>query len=107
MGIGLAHDSIGQVRYPARMPGSATAREARHGEIKASPEEMHRARLAKKRAAKIEENIVRGQQDAPKPRDVVAVVRCVHEIPIERNRIDHLVRNLTDAHLDPRLRQQM
>ena len=48
-------------------------------------------------------DIVRSQQDAPKPCHVVAVVRCVCEIPIERNRIDPLVRNLIDAYLDPRL----
>jgi hypothetical protein len=103
VGIGLPHDSIGQMRYPARMPGSATSREARHGEVKASPKEMNRARLAEKRATKIKENIVRGQQDAPKPCHVVAVVRCMREIPIEGNRIGHLVRNLIDAYLDSEL----
>jgi hypothetical protein len=66
VGIGLPHDSIGQVRYPARMPGSATSREARHGEIKASPEEMHRAhyrRLRKPRPCKIKRL---SRSDAPK-----------------------------------------
>src|SRR6476661_8436512 len=45
--IGFTDDVVGQIRYAAGMTRRAPAREARHREVEAAPEEMHGARLAK------------------------------------------------------------
>ncbi len=52
MAIGLAGDPVGQAGDAAGMFGRLSPGKARHREIEAAPEEMHRARLAEEAGAK-------------------------------------------------------
>ena len=61
--IGLAGDRVGQMRHAAGMARRAAAGKARHREIEAAPEEMHRARLAEKAGAELLEHAVGIDQD--------------------------------------------
>src|SRR5258708_4860194 len=56
--IGLAHNSIRQVRYPARMLRGMAPGEPRDGEIETPPEEVNWARLAKERTAEVGKNVM-------------------------------------------------
>jgi hypothetical protein len=58
MAIGFARHIVGQAGDAAGMARRAAAREARHCQIEAAPEEMHRAGLAEKAGAEMLESMI-------------------------------------------------
>src|SRR5262249_9586250 len=72
--IGLAGDRVRQMRDAARMARRGSTREAGHREIEASPEEMHRARLAEKAGAELLEDAIDIDKDLEEAPDRIAIV---------------------------------
>src|SRR5262249_41632928 len=66
---------------------------ARHAEIKASPEEMHRAALSDKPRPEFPQYRVDTQQDAPQPGHCRGVVGGMSGIPVEPHRVGDLNRH--------------
>src|SRR6266849_6251371 len=73
---------------------------ARHGQIKAAPEKMHRAHFAEKAGAEMRKHVVRREQHAPETVGIVAIVGGVREVPIEWDAISDLARHRRDGNLD-------
>src|SRR5205823_10988682 len=69
--VGFACHFIGQMRHAARMTRRAPAGKARHGEIEAAPEKMHRARLAKEAGPKLFEHPIGVRQYLEKAADCI------------------------------------
>ena len=97
MRIGLAGHRIWQIGHAAGMERRNTAREAGHRQIEASPEEMHRTRLADEAGAKLLHDAVDGHQDAPEAMGVFGVIGGVLLILAEAHRARNLVWHLIDA----------
>jgi hypothetical protein len=70
--------------------------EARHRQIEAAPEEMHRARLAEKAAAEQLEHPVGLHQRAPEAVRGLGVVRLMRFVQGEADRVRHLVGPVVD-----------
>ena len=80
------------------MLGCAPAGKARHREIGAAPEVMHRAAFAREARPELIENALRLQQRAPVSIGVLGIVRAVRFIPVERNRVGQLVGHRANGH---------
>src|SRR5260370_13085471 len=100
MRISFASDGVREVRHAARMRRRLPAGKARHGEIKATPEKMHRARFAEEASAEMGKHVVGREQHAPEAVGVVAVVGGVGEVLIEWDAIRELARHCRDGYLD-------
>src|SRR5579871_528073 len=71
-----------------------------HGQIEASPEEVHRAHLTEKAGAEICKYVVRREEYAPEAVGIVAVVGGVHIVPIEWDAIRDLGRHRRYGYFD-------
>src|SRR5260221_11056089 len=93
------------MRYAAGMTRCAPARKARHREIEATPEEVHRARLAEERSAELLEynaGIHKDLQEAPYG------VRIVGSMPVVLRKPDRLrqfVGHLVDGDANAEFRE--
>ncbi len=105
MGIGLAHDRIGQPGDAAWVGRCTPAGKARDCQIEASPEEMHGAAFTGKAGAELLKNAVYLQQSFPEALGKFWVVGCVRAITAERNGPRDFVRKLIDADADACLPQ--
>src|SRR5258708_10041659 len=101
MRISFAGDGVRQVRHAAQMRRRLSAGKARHRQIKAAPEKMHRAHFAEKAGSKMRKHVVGRQQDAPETVGIVAVVGGVGEVLIEWDAIRDLARHCLDGYLYP------
>ena len=88
------------------MQRRAAAGKSRDREIETAPEEMHGARLSKKRRAEIREDLVRTQQDAPEAVCEIGIVGTVRLILVERNRVWDFVRHRIDTQIQPEFTQR-
>ena len=104
--IGLLGHGIRQMRHTARMARRRTAGKARHRQIEAAPEEMHRTRLAEKAGAEMGEDLAGGEQHAPETVGIVGIIGCVHRILLERNAIGDLARHRRDVNIDGEFAQR-
>src|SRR5881396_495381 len=87
MGIRLAGDPVCSGSL-----GGATPREARHREVEAAPEEVHRTAFPEKRCAKLPEHVIRLHEDAPESIGILRIVRSMLLVVREANRVLHLDR---------------
>src|SRR4030095_512935 len=94
MRIGLALAPI-----CTRLRRSRLSRKARHREIEAVPEHMHRRRLSDETPAKFFEDVIDRDEDLVKSFDVSFVIRLVLGVFGERRRIRPFVRDRTDLRL--------
>ena len=69
-----------------------------HRKIEAAPKEMHRAAFAAKPRAKFFEDTIGLNKCAPEPVRVFRIVRPMHLVFVERNRIGNFVRQVVDLH---------
>ena len=95
--IRLARDSVGQSGHAAGMPRRAPAREARHGEVGRTPEEMHWADLAYESGTKCLEDAIGLYQRTPESIDIFGVVGSVLFIVVETDRMFDFTRKRTNA----------
>ena len=79
----------------------AAAGKARHCQVEAAPEEMHRAHLADKAGAECSENPVGLHQDPPEAVDVFGVIGAVLPILLERYGIGDLDRRRPNPDVEP------
>ncbi len=78
--------------HPVRMLRRAAPREARHHQIKATPEEVHRTDLAEASRAELLEHAIDRQQHAPEALRLVRIDSLMHTLLVERNGARDLVR---------------
>src|SRR3546814_7682624 len=97
VGVGLAGDFIRKVGYAARMQRRTPAREARHRQIEAAPEEVYGAHLADVARTELLEHAIDLVQHSPEALCVLRVVGGVLPILAERDWVRHLVRTLVDS----------
>ena len=85
------------------MLGRPAARKTRDREIERSPEQMHGTALADEAGAEFLEDPVALHEGAPEAVDRRRVVRAMHLVAIEGDRIDNLVRTGVDVnvHAEP------
>src|SRR5581483_4896891 len=76
---------------------------ARHREIEAAPEEMHRGDLAEEGTAEMREHMVGGEQDAPEAVGIIAIIGRMHAILGKRDGIRDLVGHCVDADVEPEI----
>src|SRR5579883_285796 len=91
--IGLARDRVGPLRR--RSAGEPSDRQ-----IEAAPEEMHRAALADEARTKILQNRAGRNENAPEAMRILGIVRFMHFVLRERNRVSDLVRAGMNLYLD-------
>ncbi len=107
MRVGLARDPVGEVRYAAGVQGSAPPGEARHREVEAPPEEVHRAHLAPVTAPELLEHAVGLDQRQEEPVGGFRIVRPVRPVLVEGGLVLDLVRLPMDPHLEAEGRQAL
>ena len=78
----------------------APPREARHGEIEAAPEEMHRAHFAEKTAAEQLEDAIGLNQRAPETIRCGGIVARMDMIFGKADRVRNFIRQLVDGNRD-------
>src|SRR5271165_261754 len=93
-----------QVRAGTLRSGSPG--KARHRQIEAPPEEMHRAYLADKARAKLFEHGIDPYQNAPEAMRCLRVVRRVNLVFLEGNWIEDLTRRGPDTHIHAKLAER-
>ena len=76
------------------------AGEPRRREVGASPEEVHRARLADEASTERVHHPMRLHEREPEPPRGIRVVRPMHVVVVERNRVGNLRRARVDLHRD-------
>ena len=86
------------MRDAAGMRRRWTPGETRDGEIKAAPEKMHRTAFPAEARAKILKHAIGLEKDTPKPVRIIAIIRAMRFIALERNRILDFVRRGVDSH---------
>src|SRR6202022_701318 len=79
---------------------SATPGEACDGQVKTSPEEMHRTIFPDEAATEFFENSVDQHQDAPEPGDIFTIVGSVLDILFKGNRVRNFAGHSPDLHLN-------
>ena len=82
------------------MMGRGSSRKARHGEIEAAPEEVDGADFAEEAGAKLGEDTLGLDQDAPETPGVLWVVGVVLLVLSEGNGVGQLDRHGPNFHLD-------
>ena len=71
--------------------------ETRHRQIKATPEKMHRTALAAEARSELLKHAIALHEDPPKPIGVLAVIRAVSFVLLERHRVLDFVRHRADG----------
>ncbi len=98
--IGLARHPVGEVRHAARMFRRPAAREPRHREVEAPPEEMRRTRLSEKSAAEPLQRHVGNEQGTPKALGDLRHIDALRTVFGERHRHCDFDGNGPDRGLD-------
>jgi hypothetical protein len=78
----------------------ASAGEARHRQIEAAPEEVHRARLAEKAATELVEDVRDRDHRAPASIGIVGIVGGMDGVLLEGDGIGDFDRHGPDVHID-------
>lgn len=78
----------------------AAAREARHRQIKATPEEVRRTDLAEVTRAELLEHAIDRQQHAPEALRLVRINSLMRTILVERNGARDLIRRAVNLNLE-------
>src|ERR1700686_4489749 len=81
------------------MPWRASAREPRHRQVEAAPEKMYGAALTDKARAECLEHAIGLQEHPPEALRIFGIIRGMHPILAEADRVRQLVGNLIDVHL--------
>ena len=82
------------------MEGSPSSREARYGEVEGAPEQVYRAALTDKPAAKLFHHAIGLHEDTPKPVSPNTFVGPVSFVLVEPDRLSDLVRFLVDLYAE-------
>jgi len=85
------------------MLGRRPAREARHGQIEAAPEEVHGATLADEPSPKLFEDSVCLHQDSPEPVGIFPIVRGVGLVTVEGDGVRNFVGPRVEIHMQTEL----
>src|SRR5450759_950552 len=93
------------MRYAAGMARRAPARKARHREIEAAPEEMHRTRLAKEAGAELLEHPVGIHKDLQEAPHGVWIVGSMPVVLRKPDRLRQFVGHLVDGDANAKLRE--
>src|SRR5512143_1946341 len=93
------------MRNAAGMPRRAAAGKARHREIEAAPEEVHRARLAEETGAELLEHPVGVDEDLEKAPHGIRVVGSMSIVLREPDRLRQFVGHLVDGNEDAEFRE--
>src|SRR3979411_631119 len=94
------------MRHAAGMPRRAPARKARHREIEAAPEEMHRARLAEEGGAELLEHPIGIDQYLKETPHSVRVVGGMLVVLRKPDRLGQFVGHLVDGDMNAKLRER-
>src|SRR6266566_3865879 len=95
------------MRDAAGMRRRWTPGETRDGEIKTAPEKMHRTAFPAKARAEILKHAIGLYKDTPKPVRIIAIIRAVGFIALERNRVLDFVRRRVDGHRQLQFSQRL
>src|SRR6476469_588602 len=93
------------MRNPTRMRRRSPSGKSRDREVKASPEKMHRAAFADESRAKLLEDPIGLQENAPEAVRVLGIIRGMFPIQWKRSPVFDFVRRSRDFHLQVQVTQ--